>query len=316
MPTQTFFCYEAYADAIQDASVRAVFLGRKYANWVLSYLPLNDQSVQWGHTGGPGVVEGTVKPGGSVIVMPSQNAHAISGNGRRFDDRSLMLLRPGEEFCFSATGYNRWFSVFVPNQLLIDLNGNTAANIGTSCSLIRVPLNEAERFRLAVEKLGLIFQRQPDAFDSSAAIEATARKLAGMVREVLRDQVEVTCPFGRQEVPRRQLIRTVMDFVDQHEDEYLVMEDLATAAGVSERTLRTAFHEYFSIGPLRYLKLRTLHQVRRALKAADPSITGVTQIATQFGVWEFGRFAQDYRFLFDELPSHTLRQSHRAQPAV
>jgi AraC-like DNA-binding protein len=62
------------------------------------------------------------------------------------------------------------------------------------------------------------------------------------------------------------------------------------AAEVSERTLRTAFEEYYSVGPVRYLKLRTLHQVRRALKTADPSLTTVTEIATQFGVWELGRF--------------------------
>jgi AraC family ethanolamine operon transcriptional activator len=67
-----------------------------------------------------------------------------------------------------------------------------------------------------------------------------------------------------------------MDFVDQHADEYLVVEDLATAADVSERTLCTAFQEYFSVGPVRYLKLRTLHQVRCVLKTADPSLTTVT----------------------------------------
>ena len=51
-----------------------------------------------------------------------------------------------------------------------------------------------------------------------------------------------------------------MDFVDQRDGEYLLVEQLATAAGVSERTLRTAFQEYFGVGPVRYLKLRTLHE--------------------------------------------------------
>jgi AraC family transcriptional regulator, ethanolamine operon transcriptional activator len=301
-----FRVYEAYAAAIQDATLRATFLGKKHSNWALSYLSVNNLGVQWGHTGGPGVVEGTVKPGGCVILMPTHNGHAMSGNGLRFDDASLMLMRPGAEFCLSATNYNRWFSVFVPDELLTDSPGTFPANIGSSCSLIRVPLNRADRFRSAVEQLGLIVRSQPEAFDSSAAITTTAHKLAGTVREVLTGEPYVTRPPDKQVVPRKEIIRKAMDFVDQHDHEYLVVEDLATAAGISERTLRRAFQDYFSVGPVRYLNLRTLHQVRGALKAADPSITSVTGIATQFGVWEFGRFARDYRFLFGELPSETL----------
>jgi hypothetical protein len=45
-------------------------------------------------------------------------------------------------------------------------------------------------------------------------------------------------------------------------------------------------------------------------------MTTVTQIATQFGVWELGRFAQDYRLLFDELPSETLRSGRKTSPKI
>jgi AraC-like DNA-binding protein len=61
---------------------------------------------------------------------------------------------------------------------------------------------------------------------------------------------------------------------------------------------------------VRYLNRRTLHQARRALRAADPTVTTVTEIATQFGVWQLGRFARDYRYLFGELPSETLRKRY------
>ena len=78
--------------------------------------------------------------------------------------------------------------------------------------------------------------------------------------------------------------------------------------GVSERTLRTAFEEYFGVGPTKYLKIRTLHEARKALRAADPFATSVTDIAVRFGIWEFGRFSHDYKTLFGELPSQTLRK--------
>jgi len=36
-------------------------------------------------------------------------------------------------------------------------------------------------------------------------------------------------------------------------------------------------------------------------------MTTVTEIVTRFGVWNFGRCAADYRLLFGEYPSETLR---------
>jgi AraC family transcriptional regulator, ethanolamine operon transcriptional activator len=98
-----------------------------------------------------------------------------------------------------------------------------------------------------------------------------------------------------------------MDFVDQNVGEYLVVKDIATAVGISERTLRAAFRDYFSLGPVRYLKLRTLHQIRTALKGSDPSRTTVIKIAVQFGAWQLGSMAQDYHSHFGEFPSKTLR---------
>ena len=142
--------------------------------------------------------------------------------------------------------------------------------------------------------------------ESAAGQKGAGQKLLREVRELLAAPRSVEHTRGRHALPRRQIIRMAMDFVEQHDLDCLSVEQLATAAGVSERTLRDAFHHYFGVGPVQYLNMRTLHQIRRALKTADPSRVTVSEIATQFGVWHFGRLAQDYRFLFGELPSQTL----------
>jgi hypothetical protein len=53
--------------------------------------------------------------------------------------------------------------------------------------------------------------------------------------------------------------------------------------------------------------LRQLNLVRRALNA--PEASSATDIMAGLGVTEFGRFANEYKRLFDELPSETLRRS-------
>jgi transcriptional regulator GlxA family with amidase domain len=78
---------------------------------------------------------------------------------------------------------------------------------------------------------------------------------------------------------------------------------------VSERCLRSLFHEYYGVSPIRYLQLRRLNRVRATLRDVDPAKTNVTWVATHHGFWELGRFAAAYRELFGETPSRTLKDN-------
>jgi AraC-like DNA-binding protein len=60
------------------------------------------------------------------------------------------------------------------------------------------------------------------------------------------------------------------------------------------------------MSPKRYLLLRRMNFARQALRDGSPGATTVTEIATQYGFWQFGRFAGEYRSLFGESPSATL----------
>jgi transcriptional regulator GlxA family with amidase domain len=105
------------------------------------------------------------------------------------------------------------------------------------------------------------------------------------------------------------------EFLDANRETPLYLTEICAAIGVAERTLRCACEEHLGMGPIRYLSLRRMHLVRRALLRADASTTTVTRIATDHGFWELGRFSVAYRTLFDESPSESLRRppsEHRA----
>ena len=192
MPTQTFTSFEAYANAVQSANLRAIFRGPKRANWVLSYLTFKNLGVQWAQAGGPAMMEGTVTPGGLGIVMPYRNAHALSMNGRRFDDFSLMVLRPGDEFCSSAADCNSWFSIFVPDEMLADMSSSAMAAIRPVRVGMHSPSSRFRQFRSTVQQLGFAVQRTPAAFHSAAAVKAAEHKLLREIRQAFVVQHEVT----------------------------------------------------------------------------------------------------------------------------
>jgi AraC-like DNA-binding protein len=105
------------------------------------------------------------------------------------------------------------------------------------------------------------------------------------------------------------------DFLEANPDRPLYLTEICAAIGVAERTLRASCEEHLGMGPIRYLTLRRMHLVRRALLRSDPSKATVTQIVTDHGFWELGRFSVAYRALFGESPSCTLRRP-AAQPEV
>lgn len=90
------------------------------------------------------------------------------------------------------------------------------------------------------------------------------------------------------------------------EDELPTVSDICEAVGVSERSLYYAFRTYAGMPPAAYLRLMRLNRARAFLAAADPGQTSVTSVAMRFGFLHLGRFAQDYKRVFDVSPSVTL----------
>jgi AraC-like DNA-binding protein len=93
------------------------------------------------------------------------------------------------------------------------------------------------------------------------------------------------------------------------DDRSLHILKISEKIGVSGRTLRLACQEQLGMSPFQYIMLRRMQAVRRVLQQADPEVTRVTDVATEHGFWELGRFAVKYRHFFGEMPSATLQSA-------
>jgi AraC-like DNA-binding protein len=107
---------------------------------------------------------------------------------------------------------------------------------------------------------------------------------------------------------RARVMRRLEEVLTSTPDRPLYMPQLCTTVGASYTTLRDCCQEYLGMSPKRYLWLRRMHLVRRVLRSADAEKKTVTEIATDYGFWELGRFAGAYRSLFGEPPSAALRR--------
>ncbi|WP_246844456.1 helix-turn-helix domain-containing protein [Hydrocoleum sp. CS-953] len=91
-------------------------------------------------------------------------------------------------------------------------------------------------------------------------------------------------------------------------EEPLTLKQLAQNLESSSSALSRGFKDLFGMSAMRYLKVRRLNALRQRLKASDPENCTITMLAGQFGFWSAGHFARDYKAMFGELPSETLRK--------
>jgi len=85
---------------------------------------------------------------------------------------------------------------------------------------------------------------------------------------------------------------------------------VCAALGASPRTLHEVFREHLGSSPKAYLKTLRLQAARRDLLFGGVR-RRVTDVALDWGFEHFGWFSQDYKRLFGETPSQTLRRGAR-----
>ena len=157
--------------------------------------------------------------------------------------------------------------------------------------------------------IGQLAHDTPDLLQLPEVVRALEDEFVHAMIRCLADAVDANSTRGHR---HDTIIARFEDFLAGNPDRPLYLTEICAAIGVAERTLRAACEEHLGMGPIRFLTLRRMHLVRRALLHADPLISTVTRIVTDHGFWELGRFSVAYRTLFGESPSATLRRREEA----
>ncbi|WP_339530091.1 MULTISPECIES: AraC family transcriptional regulator [unclassified Pseudomonas] len=98
------------------------------------------------------------------------------------------------------------------------------------------------------------------------------------------------------------------DFIHSNAREDIRLEDIEHAAGVSRFKLFDGFRKHMGMSPMAYLKKLRLSEVRRQLLDGGRG-TNISTVATEWGFNHLGRFASEYKKLFNEIPSATIHRN-------
>ncbi|NMM27373.1 MAG: helix-turn-helix domain-containing protein [Glaciimonas sp.] len=135
-------------------------------------------------------------------------------------------------------------------------------------------------------------------------------------QEIFNNLVVATSEPGSENhiaiaMSRKRVVDKTKAYVLEHHDDPVTVTDLCMALNISRRTLQYSFESVLDINPAAYLRAIRLNRARRALKdGAGIAQTTVADIAARWGFWHLSRFAGNYKQMFGELPSETLRRHH------
>ncbi|MEN0139011.1 MAG: AraC family transcriptional regulator [Rhodococcus sp. (in: high G+C Gram-positive bacteria)] len=110
---------------------------------------------------------------------------------------------------------------------------------------------------------------------------------------------------GKPPRTRRTKILEIAEYIEEHPADNLTTADLAAMAGTNARALQAGFQEVVGMSPRAYVRGVRLDRIRLELESGTHG--SVTDVATRWGFFHAGRFAQQYRARFGVLPSDTSR---------
>lgn len=311
MTRLVFSDFDEFADSIRGIAGRFVPTARSEADWWVDVNALGRVELQQLQIGGAATYAGDGLPDTLTLGIPTTDPTRIRIDGHALEENSLIYLKSNQPFTFAARQTARWAGVtihlldggrgemFDRERLLASLHPGTRA---------QSRVEYLDRLRRLVSRIGSDDQGV-NLLDPASASGAEEDILSTVLQTIEAGSVTQERHVGRPQVSRNRVIARTLALIEAKQGQPLFIHDLCEATEVSERTLRNVFHEFFGVGPMRLLKVRQLLEIRRALLAGDPTRDTVARIAASFGVWDFSLFARNYKALYGESPSESLRKS-------
>lgn len=245
--------------------------------------------------------------GQAVISFRARSGPPLFWAGVEMSPSCIIRHSEGQDAFQRSTGRTCWGALALPVEAMVSAGAAIAGcDLAPPRQTLTVipPAAAMARLLHLHAAIAKVAEDAPATFNDPEAVRGVEQSLVQAMVHCLGEAAARTDSLALQH--QIVIMRRFRRSLEGHRDQPLYIPELCAEIGVSERALRVCCHDQLGMGPHRYLLLRRMHLARRALLGGAPAETTVTEIATRYGFWQFGRFAQEYRVLFGELPSATL----------
>jgi AraC-like DNA-binding protein len=248
-------------------------------------------------------------PRGGVMFLTAPGPSIVL-NGAEIGMNQIAVVDVGESYNSRLLGPTQWGAVTLAHEDMEAISAPEADRGAKRLSgmTIFTPLPAAlARLRSLHGYMGQLAEGTPKLLNNNRLTDELEHNILAAMRDILSTRASGVDTIGRHH--HQIIVDRFRAVLEAHADLPITMPAISQMIGVSSRTLRLACQEQLGISPGQYVMLRRMRSARRALQQADPDVARVTDIATEHGFWELGRFAVKYRHIFGETPSMTLRRA-------
>lgn len=232
-------------------------------------------------------------PLGEFAGTPRMQGHEMHGN-------SIVVLRSGDEFTLQRPKGMELMAVTFEldefRRLSDERPWAPGARALLSRSVLRAPGGAMQRLRCELLSL----------FDeTSATDQSVSRGVFEALCELFDGAADARQPVGSASASF--IVAQCHRMVAGSGDSPPSVEELCLRLRTSRRTLQNSFRQVADATPVHYLRCVRLNAVRRQLMSTRAVDLNIAQAAADRGFNHLSHFAQQYKALFGELPSQTLR---------
>jgi len=253
-------------------------------------------------------------PKDTIVLAIALNAGGEGWlSGKKFDDNTLIVLAHGHELDFRTP------PDLTAAALVVDANAlshylhtfdiNASFDIAVKNRFAALPPSLINTLRDYVRSAITNIHSGDINLSHPASIKAFRAGLISNFVHVLGGLNPANQAIPRSALQRRRTVNKAIEYIRSHINEPICIIDVCYALNVEQRVLQYCFQEVLGLAPISYLKYLRLIQVRRELRLAGSSHCDIGDAAAHWGFWHLSRFSSDYRKLFGELPSETVRRA-------
>ena len=230
-------------------------------------------------------------------------------NGRRHGHSEIMVRPGAESFELFTPDAHSLYGVVVQRDALVQ------AAAAQGCHVDWDALQHAELLRVEPAAMGHCIQvlstmLHIEPVQSQHAEHKISENLQSVVLDALLHMLDNSGVDAdvRHSIARRQsVVARARAMLLSKPDHPVTIAELCEQLHVSRRTLQYCFEDTLGVSPLPFLRSIRLNGARRHLREPESVHRSVQDVAAHWGFWHMSQFATDYKKLFGEMPSTTLK---------